>query len=180
MTKTEMGRRINRAIRCAAAVLIALPAAAALLLTAGTLRGDGWTWSALPAYITAERLADRVVDNDPRKLDDVIFFTGIGPTDELAVRHRLTALREQGVVITDGWSRLRHCMADDGVQELSVFFSVEADSAVYTVEFPGSLRGCFGGKAMLRHPLVKNALVEYVQPEWAAALADALCTHDPG
>ena len=162
----------------AAAVLLS---AAAVLLTVGTLRGDGYTWATLPAYRTAERLADAVVKNDPRKLDDVLFFTGVGPQDELDVHHRLVELQGQGVTVTGGRSQLRRCAAEDGVQELSVFFTVETEGAVYTVEFPGSLRGVFGTKAALRYPLVtKKETGRYVQPEWADALAAALCTHDPG
>ena len=71
--------------------------------------------------------------------------------------------------------------ADDGVQQLSVFFLVEAAGKIYTVEFPGSLWEPFAGKVALRYPLAKeNETDRYVEPEWLDALADALCTHDPG
>ena len=168
--------------RAVVGVLAAVLAAAALLLTVGTLRGDGYTWLTLPAYITAEKLADAAVDMHPIRLRQCVAFTGVGPQDELEMRRRLQELAaEEGVVLTDGWSQLRRCAADDGVQQLSVFFAAEADGKTYTVEFPGSLWEPFAGKAALRYPLVTdNSTGNFVEPAWASALADALCTHDPG
>ena len=177
-----LARVWRRALRRAVlGVLAVVLAAAALLLTVGTLRGDGYTWFTLPAYITAEKLADAAVDMHPIRLRRCVAFTGVGPQDELEMRSRLQALAADGVVITDGRSELRRCAADDGVQELSVFFTVEADGKTYTVEFPGSLWEPFAGKAALRYPLVTDdSTGRYAEPAWADALADALCTHDPG
>lgn len=183
MKKTETGRKTAHPLgRMAVWVLAVMLAAAALLLTAGTLRGDGYTWLTLPAYRTAEKLADAVVDMHPIRLRRCVSFTGVGPQDELEMRSRLQTLaQEKGVVLTDGWSELRRCAADDGVQQLSVFFLVEAAGKTYTVEFPGSLWEPFAGKAALRYPLAKESGTDrYVEPEWLDALADALCTHDPG
>ncbi len=169
-------------VRAVVWVLAALVAAGALLLTVCTLRGDGYTWFSLPAYITAERLADAVVDMHPLRLRKYVAFTGVGPQDELEMRAGLQELAlEDMVVISDGWSEMKRCAADDGVQELSVFFTVDADGKRYTVEFPGSLWEPFAGKAALRKPLVlDNSTGRYVEPEWLDALADALCTHNPG
>jgi hypothetical protein len=168
--------------RTALTVCVVVLLAAALLLTVGTLRGDGYTWLTLPAYITAEKLADAAVDMHPIRLRQCVAFTGVGPQDELEIRSRLQALAEENDIrMTDGWSQLRRCAADDGVQQLSVFFLVEADGKTYTVEFPGSLREPLAGKAALRYPLITdNGTGGYVQPVWADTLADALCTHDPG
>lgn len=169
-------------LRAAAWVLAALLGVAALLLTVCTLRGDGYTWFSLPAYITAEKLADAVTDMHPLRMRKYIAFTGVGPQDELEIRQKLQALAlEDGVHISEGWSQLSRCAADDGVQELSVFFTVWRAGKSYTVEFPGSLWDPFAQKAALRYPLVTdNSTGRYVEPLWLDALADALCTHDPG
>ncbi len=172
----------RRALRRAVAwVLVAALAVTALFLTVCTLRGDGYTWFTLPAYITAEKLADAVVDMDPVRMNSCISFTGVGPQDELQMRERLLALAQDGYFILEGWSELRRCAADDGIQELSVFFTVDAQGQVYTVEFPGSLWELWRGKAALRRPLVMDdSTGRYVEPLWLDSLADALCTHDPG
>lgn len=163
-------------------VLAAVLAVTALLLTVCTLRGDGYTWFSLPAYITAERLADAVVDMDPVRMGSRISFTGVGPQDELEIREKLWTLAlEDGVHLNRGWAEFDRCAADDGVQELSVFFEVGAGGSIYIVEFPGSLWELWRGKAALRHPLVMDRSTgRYVEPLWLDSLADALCTHDPG
>lgn len=178
-----LARVWRRALRRAAVgVLAAVLVALALLLTICTVQGDGYTWFTLPAYITAEKLADAAVDRDPIRLRGCVAFTGVGPQDELGMRSLLQALPEAyDVHLRKGWAELGRCAADDGVQELSVFFSIDADGKNYTVEFPGSLWDIWNGKAALRYPLVKeNDTGRYVEPEWIDALANALCTHDPG
>ena len=80
MRKTETGRKTVHPLgRMAVWTLTAALAAAALLLTVGTLRGDGYTWLTLPAYSTAEKLADAAVDMHPIRLRRCVSFTGIGP-----------------------------------------------------------------------------------------------------
>ena len=178
-----LARVWRRALRRAAVGILAVVlAAAALLLTVCTVQGDGYTWFTLPAYITAEKLADAAVDRDPIRLRGCVAFTGVGPQDELEMRSRLQALpTEYGVHILEGWAELGSCAADDGIQQLSVFFSVGADGKTYTVEFPGSLWNILNGKAALRYPLAReDSTGRYVEPEWLDMLADALCTHDPG
>lgn len=172
-------RALLRAAAWVAAVLLGV---VALLLTVCTLRGDGFTWFSLPAYITAEKLADAVVDENPIRMRKYIAFTGVGPQDELEIRQKLQALAlEDGVHLSEGRSSFSRCAADDGIQELSVFFTVWHEGKSYTAEFPGSLWEPFGGKAALRYPLVKdNSTGRYVEPLWLDALADALCTHNPG
>ena len=154
------------------AVLWILCACFLLVLAVPTLneviRGDGFTWRCIPAYLCAQKAARAIETGEEEAI-----HTYIGNSEGMA--SALAALRDDGMEICNAKANFWQTRLDDGFLWLEVDLLVRYDGLQYQFVCKGTYRE---GKVELMSIISPNVGQTY--PDWILELSDALGTYNPG
>lgn len=154
------------------AVLWIICACFLLVLAVPTLneviRGDGFTWRCIPAYLCAQKAARAIETGEEEAI-----HTYIGNSEGMA--SALAALRDDGMEICNAKANFWQTRLDDGFLWLEVDLLVQYDGLQYQFVCKGTYRK---GKVELMSIISPNVGQTY--PDWILELSDALGTYNPG
>lgn len=134
----------------------------------GAIRGDGFVWQCIPAYLCAQGAARAIETTDAQKIQ-----TYIGNSEDMA--SALLALEEQGVDIWKAEAKFLRTRLENMFLRLEVEMIVMYEGIKYQFTCHGTYRN---GKVEFMD--IVNPSVEQAYPMWMLQLNDALSTYDPG
>lgn len=157
---------IKKAIVCMTCVCLLL----LLLLPTlnGLIRGDGFAWQCIPAYLCAQKAAKAIETGDEQAIQSYI-----GNSEGMF--SSLSELNEQGITIRKAEAKFWRTRLDDMFLLLEVDFIVIYQDIKYQFTCSGTYRN---GKVEFMNIVNPGWGQEY--PEWILQLNDALSTYDPG
>ncbi len=139
-----------------------------LILTVASIRGEGFSWGCIPAYISAQRVAKALQNCDKQAIEMNI-------ANAKNVHNGLVKLEEQHICIRDAKASVLDVRLDDGILLLEIKFAVNYQDVKYIFTCYGTYKN---GKVELMRIVSPNGYDEY--PEWILELNDVLCTYNPG
>ncbi len=150
--------------------LAALFMAAVLLIPVynGIIRGDGFAWRCIPAYIKAEKAANALENYDKQAIERYIYNSGNMPEE-------LNNLKEQGVVIWRADTNLSRVRLEDMFLLLEIDFTILHEDIKYSVTCNGT---CRNGKIELMPMAAEDLYKDY--PWWILKLSETVSTYNPG
>ena len=134
----------------------------------GAIRGDGFAWQCIPAYLCARGAAKAIETNDAQKIQ-----TYIGNSEGVSLA--LLALEEQGIDIWKAEAKFMRTRLENMFLRLEVELIVMREGIKYQFTCNGTYRN---GKVEFMNMV--NPGLEQDCPVWMLQLNDALSTYDPG
>jgi transcriptional regulator with XRE-family HTH domain len=134
----------------------------------GLIRGDGFAWRCIPAYLCAEKAAMAIETGDAQGIR-----TYIGNSDGMF--SALSELERQGVDILDAEAKFFRTRLDDMFLWLEMDLTVMYTDIRYQFTCAGTYRN---GKVEFMNIVSPSVGRDY--PQWILQLNDALSTYDPG
>ncbi len=162
-TQTALAKKAVLWILCACFLLVL-----AVPTLNGVIRGDGFTWRCIPAYLCAQKAARAIETGEEEAIR-----TYIGNSEGMA--SALAALRDDGMEIRSAKANFWQTRLDDGFLWLEVDLLVRYDGLQYQFVCKGTYRE---GKVELMSIISPNVGQTY--PDWVLELSDALGTYNPG
>lgn len=177
-SRTALRQMVRRTFKRAAAVTAAvLLGLTVLCLTAVQLKGDGFSWTCIPAYWKARQATAALAENDAERIQSTI-------RDADAMPEQLERLRAQGICVT-GWRAPlfrpngagAHVWLDDTFLhfETELFVRCEPEDLDYRVVAHGT---CRNGK--IEFARLTCGVWQDNDPAWLRLLEQVVCTYDPG
>lgn len=134
----------------------------------GWIRGDGFTWQCIPAYLCAQKAARAIETGEAEAI-----HTYIGNSEGMA--SALAALRDDGMEIRSAKANFWQTRLDDGFLWLEVDLLVRYDGLQYQFVCKGTYR-----EEKVELMSIISPSVEQTYPDWILELSDALGTYNPG
>ena len=131
------------------------------------VRGEGFTWRCIPAYLCAQKEARAIETGEEEAIR-----TYIGNSEGLA--SALAALRDSGMGIRSAKANFWQTRLDDGFLWLEVDLLVDYDGLQYQFVCKGTYRA---GK--VEWMSIISPSVGQTYPDWVVEFSDALGTYNP-
>ncbi len=152
----------RRALSLFIAVIMLMP------VYKGIFRGDGFTYSCIPAYIKTKAAADAITDCDKDKIDMYI-------SDARDMYEKLSELYDEGVYIDSYETKLSDTHLEDMFMTTETDFYVTYEELTYKFVCTGTIQN---NKTAFMYILPSTSSGEL--PEWISDFEDAICTYFPG
>lgn len=134
----------------------------------GLIRGDGFAWQCIPAYLCAQKAANAIETGDEQAIRTYI-------RDSDGMGAALAALSDQGVDIRNAEAKFFQTRLDDMFLWLEIELVVRHEGIQYQFTCNGTYRN---GKVELMNIVSPSVGQDY--PAWILQLNDALSTYNPG
>lgn len=178
-------RRLKRhyRFRAATTALAAIAVCATVLLTFGSIGGDGIGWGSIFGWRCADKAMEAIVAKDAKAIARYVDFQSqSGPQSADEMIEQLEVLEQQGVSLLEAKDQLQPL--DDGFVYCAAHLTVAYKDSEYRLNFIGQ----YTGKAAFAYPqeiwMLRDGIRTRVDlnemPIWMEELCRTVSTYNPG